>query len=387
MLFDLRERTDQITKNHGETDWEYLERSGRPEAQRVRDLVTSWLSGFPEEHRGEIVSRMRGGDDTEFQAAAFELLVYSALRWLGCQVEVHPALPTGTRRPDFLAIPPAGSPVYVEAVLASEFTQEAKAARRRTKVVLDAIERVDSPDFFIAVDADGDPERPPSGKRLRAALQQWISGLDYEAVAADLRARGNDALPKFTWNHEGWEISFDAIPKKPDRRGQGQRTIGAIFGEARWGTAHETIREAVKFKDGRYGDLPHPLLVAVNVDAMSVDREDEMNALFGDEQYVVRMGDRNAEPHMRRAPNGAWMGAAGPQYTRVSGAWVFRGASPWNVASRSHTVYFNPHAARPLPPLLDLFPHAKGTGGIMRWSEGLALCDVFGLSVEWPETI
>lgn len=385
MLFDPRERTDQDTKNHGETDWEYLDRSGRPEAQRVRDLLTSWLSGYPAAHRGELVSRMQGGDDTEFQAAAFELLLYSALRGLGCQIEVHPALPTGTKRPDFLAIPPAGGPVYVEAALASEFSQDAKAAQRRTKVVLDAIEKVDSPDFFIAVDANGDPERPPSGRRLRAALKRWISGLDYEAVAADLRAHGNDALPKFTWDHEGWEISFDAIPKKPDRRGQGQRTIGAIFGEARWGAAHEAIREAVRFKGGRYGELPHPLLVAVNVDAMSVDNDDEMNALFGDEQYVVRMGDPTAEPQMRRAPNGAWIGAAGPQYTRVSGAWLFRRANPWNIASRTHTVYFNPFAARPLPPLFDTFPHAKGTNGTMRWAEGRTLRDVFGLPVEWPE--
>jgi hypothetical protein len=275
--------------------------------------------------------------------------------------------------------------VYVEAVLASEFSQEAKAAQRRTKIVLDAIEKVNSPDFLIAVDADGDPERPPNGRRLRAALQQWISGLDYEVVAASLSDRGDDALPKFTWNYEGWEISFDAIPKNPDRRGQGQRTIGAIFGEARWGTAHEVIREAVKFKGGRYGDLPRPLLVAINVDAMSVDNDDEMNALFGDEQYVVRVDDPTAEPQMRRARNGAWIGPAGPQYTRVSGAWVFRRASPWNIASLTHTVYFNPFAARPLPSLFDKFPHAKGTDGIMRWSEGQALRDVFGLSLEWPE--
>jgi hypothetical protein len=278
MMFSPRERTERGSKNHGETDWQYLDRSGRPAAQKVRDLLTSWLASYPEVHRGDLVSRMRGGDDTEFQAATFELLLYSALSRLGCTIEVHPTLPTSTRHPDFLATSPSGDRVYVEAVLASEFSQDAKAAQRRTKVVLDAIERVDSPDFFIAVDAEGYPETPPSGRRLRAALQRWISGLSYDAVAADLHARGNDALPTFSWSHEGWEISFDAIPKKPDRRGQGQRTIGAIFGEARRGTSNEVIKEAVKFKGGRYGDLPHPLLVAINVDSISVDKDDEVGA-------------------------------------------------------------------------------------------------------------
>lgn len=88
---------------------------------------------------------------------------------------------------------------------------------------------------------------------------------------------------------------------------------------------------------------------------------------------------------MRRAANGAWIGPAGPQYTRVSGAWIFRRANPWNIASRIHTVYFNPDALRPLPVLFDTFPHAKGTDGTMRWSEGRTLRDVFGLPVEWPE--
>jgi hypothetical protein len=51
MLFEPKERTDQDIKNHGETDWEYLDWSGRVEAQRVRDVLTSWLSSYPEVHR------------------------------------------------------------------------------------------------------------------------------------------------------------------------------------------------------------------------------------------------------------------------------------------------------------------------------------------------
>ncbi len=384
MLFDTKKRADKDSKGHGETEWEYLDRSGRVEAERVRMLLTSWFSKYPEPHRTELLPRLKGGDDTEFQAAAFELLLYSALMAIGCTVEVHPSLADSAKHPDFLATTSHGEPVYVEARMASEFSREHKAAVRRTKVVLDAIEKVDSPDFFIGVSAEGNPATPPSGKLLRQALRTWIDSLDYESVTA-ASAAGHEDLPKTTWKHEGWKIEFDAFPKRPNRRSKGQRTVGALFSGARWGRAHEAIRTAVRGKGGRYGQLPHPLVIAVNVAAVSVDQDDEMNALFGDDQYVVRMGDHTAEPEARRAPNGAWFGKSGPRYTRVSGAWIFRNATPWNFTSRAHTVYFNPFATSPLPSVFDVLPNAKGIDGVMRWADGRALHDLFGLSKEWPE--
>lgn len=67
MLFDAKDRTDRDSKNHNETNWQYLGRSGRVEAERVRSLLTSWLSSYPEAHRNDIVSRMRGGTTTDFK--------------------------------------------------------------------------------------------------------------------------------------------------------------------------------------------------------------------------------------------------------------------------------------------------------------------------------
>jgi hypothetical protein len=127
------------------------------------------------------------------------------------------------------------------------------------------------------------------------------------------------------------------------------------------------------------------LLVAINVDALSVDRIDEMQGLFGQEEYVFSVDDLSAPPQMRCKPNGAWFGQHGPQYTRVSGAWIFVTLNSWNIVSRKNTVYFNPWASKQLPALFDSVHHAKAEGEQMQWNDGQSLSEILGLSAEWPE--
>ena len=220
---------------------------------------------------------------------------------------------------------------------------------------------------------------------LRIELERWLASLDPDVVAREVSKHGHDAIPRKNWNHENWNIVFEAIPKKSERRGQGQRVIGVVSGGARWVNIWEPIRDAVKAKGNRYGDLPHPLLVAINVDALLGDRIDEMQGLFGQEEFVFRVDNPSAPPQMRRKPNGAWFGPDGPQYTRVSGAWIFSTLSPWNIVSRKNTVYFNPWAAKSLPTLFSAVHHARVEEEKMQWSAGRSLGDILALSDEWPE--
>ncbi len=386
MLFDAKERTAQDFKSHIETDWDYLDRSGRVEAKLVREFLNHWVSVYPDEDRPELISRIRGGDDRALQSAVFEIVLFALLRSIGCSVTVHPELPGGTlKRPDFLAVTPKDQPIYVEAVLASEHSQADVAARKRTDAVLNAIEKVDSPNFFLLVKATGHPERPPNGKVLRGKLRDWLSSLDPDDVAREMRESGNSVSPRITVELDDWVIVFDAIPKKAERRGKGQRVIGALSSGVGWSNVWEPIRDAVKAKGNRYGKLPHPLLVAVNVDAPSVERSDEMQGLFGEEEYVFDSSDLSAAPQIRQKPNGVWRGPEGPQYKRVSGAWIFSNLSAWNMVSRVNTVYWNPWASKTLPSLFTIASHAKLEGEKMQWNEGQSVGDILGLHAQWPE--
>ena len=386
MLFEPKERISQEPKSYVETDWDYLDQSGRAEAQRVRDFLSHWVSEYPESDRSELITRITSVDNRNFQSATFELILFALLRSLGCTITVHPDLPNGSsKHPDFLVVTPEGESVYVEAVLASEYSEADVSARKRTDVVLNAIEKIVSPNFFIGVHAKGHPKQPPSGKHLRKKLEPWLASLDPDAVAHEVLVRGHDAIPRNRWQQEGWSIDFEAIPKKPERRGQGQRVIGFLSGGARWANDWKPIRDAVRMKGNRYGSLSHALLVVINVDGLSVDRIDETRALFGQEVDVFSVGDLSASPQMRREPNGAWFGRNNPQYTRVSGVWIFEKLNPWNIITRKNTVYFNPWATKPLPTLFTTVHHAKVDEEQLQWSDGRSVAEILGLYPDWPE--
>lgn len=386
MLFKEKDRAYQGPKTYIESNFEYLDRSARKEARRVREFLNEWIACFPEDDARELISRIRSGDKRAFDSATFEILLYAIVKNLGGQLEVHPELENGSeKRPDFLVQMPNGEKFYLEAVLASEYSKAEDAAERRKNVVLEAIEKIDSPNFFIGINAEGNPDTPPRSKALRRELSDWLSSLDPDIVTHDVEENGHERIPSMTWEHEGWRVEFEAIPIKPERRGKGQRVIGVLSGGARWINIWEPIRDAIRSKGGRYGELKKSFIVAVNVDEHSLDRIDEMQALFGQEEYVFNSVNPDGHPEMRRAPNGAWFGPEGPQYTRVSGAWIFGGLNPWNLVTRKNTLYLNPWAQFPVPATLQTVNCAMAKNEKMEWVEGESLSTLLGLSESWPE--
>ena len=272
----------------------------------------------------------------------------------------------------------------MEAVLASEFKAVEISAQKRKNVILESIDSIESPNFFVDIDAKGNPNTPPSAKKLRHALQSWLKSLDPDLCASVFDKTNLDSLATFDWNHDGWFVKFSAIPKKPEARGRNQRTIGAQCNGVRLVNSWEPIRDAIKDKGKRYGKLDRPMLVAVNIDSMFVDKIDAMQALFGEEEFVFY--NNCPDPQMHRKPNGAWLGTSGPQYKRVSGVWIFNSMNCWNIASRQPIIYLNPWAERPIPEEFLSLRHAKTEDHTkMKWHDGRDFYDVLGLSINWPE--
>lgn len=112
---------------------------------------------------------------------------------------------------------------------------------------------------------------------------------------------------------------------------------------------------------------------------------DEMQALFGREEWLVNPNDRNAQPVMRRNPNGAWVGRQGSEYKRISGVWFFDGINPWNMIHQRNLLYFNPWASVGLPGVLKKFNHVLVVRDNMDWADGLSLREKFELPASWPE--
>lgn len=219
MVFDKRKRSYLGSKEFCENSFDYLNRSSTEHAGKVREFLNYWVSKFPLKESKELISRIHSGGEIGFNSATFEIVLYAIVRKLGFDVTVHPELENDSRKhPDFLVTGRNGDEFYLEAVLASEFSESKKSEESRKNVILDAIENINSSDFQLEVIANGSPRTPPSGKKLRKIIERWLATLNVDEVRKVFIERGMDFIPKIKWNHDGWNVEFGAIPVEPNRR-------------------------------------------------------------------------------------------------------------------------------------------------------------------------
>lgn len=382
-LFPPIERSDTGPALYAEPHYQYLQRTARPEFVEIRALIERWLSDYPAPHRDELETRFKSNDDRNFDSAFFELYLYALLGELEFAVDVHPPSPdpTSDRLPDFLVTPAEGQGFLLEATVLRELNDEEAAAQARINTVYDTIDRLASPNFFIGVRYRGAPDTPVPGRRIREFLAAQLADLDpadYEDLA---RTRLFDGLPTWRFEHDGWELEFVAMPKSPELRGDpSARPLGMFFPmEAKWRNDHERIREALRDKAGAYGELDKPFVIALNSQLAFTDRIDIMQALFGQETFILDRYDRDAEPEMSRRPDGLWTSAGGPRYTRVSGVLVADHLLPWTVGSSSMRYYPNPYAEHPLENWFERLPHALVRESRYEWIDGQHPGEILGV--------
>ena len=174
MLFQKKERTYNGPKSYIECDFEYLDRSARTESCKVRQFLNHWIFQLPEHEAKDVMARVKSGNKKNFESATFELILFAIMSQIGCSLLIHPDLGNGsTKHPDFLVTTPEGDEFYLEAVLASEFSAAELAVEKRKNVVLESIERLESPNFFLGINAKGNPDSTPRATALRGKLSGW----------------------------------------------------------------------------------------------------------------------------------------------------------------------------------------------------------------------
>jgi hypothetical protein len=144
-LFDEVDRHDKGPARYAEPQFPYLNRSARAAFSRTRQILETWFARYPVSGQADLRARFRYRNDSLHHAAFFELFLHELLLRLGYGVTVHPSpSQASTRRPDFLAESPSGGCFYVEAVVATDESEEDGAARARMNIVYDAVDRFDS---------------------------------------------------------------------------------------------------------------------------------------------------------------------------------------------------------------------------------------------------
>jgi hypothetical protein len=166
-LFSNHQRTYKGPATASESDFEYLDRSARSKARKIRRVLQHWFNNYPDRSKIDLQGRFRSKNNQHHSGAFFELFMHELLNQLGCLVEVHPNTDNENKStPDFYVKNREGLNFYLEATVATGMSQKQQAARARTSTVLDTLNKLESPDFFVSVIESGEPKTPPSGKKF-----------------------------------------------------------------------------------------------------------------------------------------------------------------------------------------------------------------------------
>jgi hypothetical protein len=169
--------------------------SARPGIGAIRSLLEDWFDRLPLCAQADVRARFQSNDEAQHQSAFFELYWHEMLRCSGYEVEIHPLLSDVKTNPDFLALRCGIPDFYLETTLA--MPEGDLSADRRFAELHDTLDRLNSPDYFLEVKFKGSPEGNIRGRLIRARLERWLEGLEYEEItrlykekAYDLRGRG-----------------------------------------------------------------------------------------------------------------------------------------------------------------------------------------------------
>lgn len=383
LIFDVFGRADPRPAEHGESTFEFLNRVAGDYWQHPRSLIQAWADRISEhQDYSDLRQRFRCRDDGQFRSAFLELYLHECLLRAGYDVTVHPVLPGTARRPDFRA-ERQGEELYLEAI-APGTDPAAKAAAQRRAVLFDTVNRLGDPNFMLWLDQLGEGPHPAPAARLRADLRRWLAELDPDSIP------NIEDAPMWRWEHDGWAVTFRAIPKKPDARGvrPNGRAIG-VYGhtEAAFIDDAPAIQKALAAKHHVYGDVGAPFLVAVGTYIHDRDRWHSTNALYG--HLAVQLGeDPWGKPVTRevRQPDGYFGVPPTWQNTNVSGVLLVNQLMPYYVQRAEITLWRHPLPRHPLPTDVG-FPGpslALTNGALTETQPALAAEQFFELPNPWP---
>lgn len=386
-LFDNFNRNYIGPKHYAESIYDYLNRSAHVEANRIRKLLNFWFQKYPDKHKLELYNRFRSGD-ADFYSAFWELYIYNVLLCSGFEVEIHPRVPEKETSPDFKVRKSGEDVFYLEAKVL--LSNSISAEQKHKNFLFDKInEKVSHPNFFLGIkDIKSSPTSPPVRKICKYLVRK-LSNANYEEILQLYKKEGLSGVPewKFKDKESGWETIFFPIPKDSRPEEHNRRILGLVI-ESFWDTGlSNRIKEVIKEKVSKYGELDLPYLVAVNIiDERGVDRLNIENALFGEFAIsLLKQGEKVVGKEFKRKPNGLWYGPEGPRNRRVSGVIIVINLYPWNLAKVTPILWHNPWAKRPFQSKLWKLPqYIPDENNTLKEIKGQEPWELLGLPPNWP---
>lgn len=377
-LFDMVREEHTAPAGYAESSFQFLNRSTRPEIQRIRDVCEDWHSRYPETDKAELRTRFRDRNNNNHNSAFFELFLHELLLRSGYKVICHPETANETTtHPDFCVTSPTGIEFYLEAVVVTGKTEVEKSTQMRMNQAYDTLNHMNSPNIFLHIRIHGEPATPPSGRKMREELERYLANLDPDQIY-DLRENYDyeEAEHVYRYDRDGWVIDFYPIPKSLELRGKpGIRPLGRHTDQLKIMKLDDALRSALLSKARHYGKLELPLIVAVNALHLAFDDSDYQQALRGTEQiFHNEAGDTETDC----ASNGVFYDEYGP---RLSPILFFKYLKPDNFPRTEALLVHNRLATTPLHSILSRLTQV----GHGQREHGETLAEIFEISSDWPK--
>ena len=381
-IFPNIKRTELDPKKNFESDYEYLLRSGRDESENVRKLIDDWYSHYPKNEKKRLKIGLNSKNDKNFNQTFYELYIYSLCQQLDYSLIPHPNICDVITHPDFLCKNKKGEEFFLEATTSDELSKTDFGQNKMIRSLLDSINEIESPNFFLNVEIKGDLAKQPSSKKIKEDLSIWLQNLNQDEISSVYLEKGILGVPRKTLNFDpNFELVICVIPKSIQKKG---RIIGSYFEGFRLVNTKELIRKAIKKRTGKYGNLKNPLLIAINVTSLCCEREDVIEALFGSIQCAIKKASDNGDILLneRRMGDGIFSSIIN---TRISAVIITHNIYPWNIIHQDICVYHNPWAKNPYSGELDKLPNMRVINKIPQWNLGCQPYQILKLPENWPK--
>lgn len=282
-LFKAVRQSQGATVN-GETTFEFLERGGRTEAIEIRQWIENWFREYPEDHGKELSSRLQSKKFHKFMSAYFELQVFSVLRRLGCDVEIHPEFAETSGTVDF-GVAHGEDSFYLEATVCGLEQGILRSNANEEDAIRKIRDAIPCPHSDVWIDAEGELLKMLGKRRLVDPVQDLLESCSPDAMLSFDEAHSWQR-PRTVIQEGNWRLDISLVrPIASDGRGRihGPGRCGSVDGAPPIAESLRTKKKAwtkKKRDDARF-------VIAVNVCHSDYWLEDEVRAIYGRLDPVV----------------------------------------------------------------------------------------------------
>lgn len=291
-LFEPKHRTDLEWCFANEGAYSFLDRTGRSQFEEVRDRLNSWFQNYPEDHQSWLKNRFKNED---FGTSFFELYVHQKFFERGYSTSAHTLEPKTGLTPDFL-ISKGDECFYVEATTTREASEKADYEKRRN-IIKERLEQIKQDKLWLNIQ-----ELRLYTRRMFKTTQLERKLLEHIEQYSHISK--SELIPEFLYEDDKIYFKLGFLQINGNGPGPYQRIgIDASF-DGVWGDSSRSIRKAILKKAKKYKQLPHPLIIALNVQGPTgMNEEDVQAALYGDLALQYDIGNPE-KSYWSRKPNG-----------------------------------------------------------------------------------